>query len=38
VGRGVAVEQFEVAAPNLHDIFVRIAAPDERQVGETVMA
>ncbi|MCS7034243.1 MAG: ATP-binding cassette domain-containing protein [Phycisphaerae bacterium] len=30
------VEHFEVAAPNLHDIFVRIASPTE--VGEKVMA
>lgn len=31
------VEHFEIAAPNLHDIFVRIASPNE-QVGETVLA
>ncbi|HRK31072.1 MAG TPA: ATP-binding cassette domain-containing protein [Tepidisphaeraceae bacterium] len=33
-----AVEHFEVAAPNLHDIFVRIAAPDDQQFGEKVLA
>jgi ABC-2 type transport system ATP-binding protein len=38
VSRGAGVEHFEVSAPNLHDIFVRIAAPDEKQVGEAVMA
>jgi ABC-2 type transport system ATP-binding protein len=31
------VEHFEVAAPNLHDIFVRIASPEEEK-GETILA
>jgi ABC-2 type transport system ATP-binding protein len=38
VSRGTGVEHFEVSSPNLHDIFVRIAAPDEAKVGESVMA
>jgi len=32
------VEHFEVAAPSLHDIFVRIAAPEPKTTGEKVMA
>lgn len=32
-----AVEHFEVAAPNLHDIFVRIAAPDQTEPAEEVV-
>ncbi len=36
IARG-PVEHFEVAAPNLHDIFVRIAAPAEQQVGEKIL-
>lgn len=36
LARGGAVEHFEIAAPSLHDIFVRIASPTD--VGEVVMA
>lgn len=39
VARGATVEHFEVTAPSLHDIFVRIASPDEAQPeGEVVLA
>ena len=33
-----AVKHFEVARPSLHDIFVRIAAPDRTEIPEPVQA
>jgi ABC-2 type transport system ATP-binding protein len=33
-----AVQQFEIARPSLHDIFVRIAAPDMAAIPEPVQA
>jgi len=32
LGSGCAVERFEIVSPSLHDIFVRIAGPEAREV------
>jgi ABC-2 type transport system ATP-binding protein len=36
--RRTRVDHFEVARPNLHDIFVRIAGPEAEQASEVSRA